>query len=375
MTTVAAFATAAVGSTAAVAAMSTTAASPSTPPPPPPLDVCSNTFLYRLGNSLYVPLTSRCNSRTLPQTRGENFALPLSVVAALRRVRSVEEFQQQQQQQQEVSAAQEEEERSSNEKIGGNNHSNNNDDNDDYDEFQKKLREGVLPPKLKLPPPPFAPIASLPSLTPTATASEQHQQQREPTIDQLFREIQRELAVPQQQQQHAIVESIVISGEGEPTLRLEDTIELAQRIKSLLTETMSELSTATETPASIPAIRLTTNGLVIPTSTSAAATGGGSPSVPQRLWDSGVSHVSVGLMTWNSQQYHDLMRPVVPTTATATTTPFDTVCGFVREAVSVPGMVVETTAVDRPDVDKVKTQALSESLGVKDPVRWRPYFP
>ncbi|GAX17120.1 TatD DNase family protein [Fistulifera solaris] len=47
-------------------------------------------FTYSLGHSLYIPLTSRCQSLTLPQTRGPGFRLPPSVVAALCRVRDVE---------------------------------------------------------------------------------------------------------------------------------------------------------------------------------------------------------------------------------------------------------------------------------------------
>lgn len=56
-------------------------------------------FTYTLSNpstsnpnptTLYVPLTSCCNSLTLPQTRGPNFLLSPEVVAALCRVRDAE---------------------------------------------------------------------------------------------------------------------------------------------------------------------------------------------------------------------------------------------------------------------------------------------
>ena len=51
-------------------------------------------YTYLLSNSssstLYVPLTSFCNSATLPQTRGPNFVLPPEAVAALCRVRDAE---------------------------------------------------------------------------------------------------------------------------------------------------------------------------------------------------------------------------------------------------------------------------------------------
>ena len=50
---------------------------------------------YSLGNDLYVPLTSRCNTVTLPETRGPNFLLPASVAASLCRVRDLEHGTQQ----------------------------------------------------------------------------------------------------------------------------------------------------------------------------------------------------------------------------------------------------------------------------------------
>ena len=263
-------------------------------------------FIYKLGNSLYVPLTSRCNSLTLPQLRGEGFELPTSVVAALCRVRDAELHG-----------------------YGG-----------DKGSGEKKwylddCNSRDLPPKMKLPSPPFEYVASLPSLD----------SEREPKLDDLLEEIRQHF------QEEQTIESIVISGEGEPTLRLDDTVELVQRIKTFA-DSLSEGN-------SPPAIRLTTNGLV-PAS---------SPSLPQTLYDSGVSNISVGLMTWNADQYNDLVKPLLPNA-------FETVCSFIQDAVNVDGdLGIETTAVDRPDVDKSKTEALATSLGVTTPVRWRPYFP
>lgn len=48
-------------------------------------------WTYRLGSSVYVPLTSYCNSRTLPETRGPGFRLPDEVAACLSRVRAAED--------------------------------------------------------------------------------------------------------------------------------------------------------------------------------------------------------------------------------------------------------------------------------------------
>ncbi len=257
-------------------------------------------FVYKLGNSLYVPLTSRCNSLTLPQLRGEKFNLPTSVVAALCRVRDAE-----------LTATNE----------GGKWYLNN--------AFED------LPPKMKLPAPPFEAIATLPASKPG---------EREPRLDDLLQEIENEFSSQEK------IESIVISGEGEPTLRLEDTIELVCRIKSLANTLPSGQP--------VPSIRLTTNGLVA-----------SSFNLPQRLWDSGVSSISVGLMTWNANQYNNVVRPLDKTG-------FDTVCKFITDAVKVDGnLEIEATAVDRPDVDKARTESLAASLGVIHPVRWRPYFP
>ena len=78
-------------------------------------------------------------------------------------------------------------------------------------------------------------------------------------------------------------------------------------------------------------------------------------------------------MTWNAKQYYELMKPVMNESPKSG---FDTVCDFIKDAVAVEGdLEVEITAVDRSDVDKSKTEALAESLGVTKSVRWRPYFP
>lgn len=47
-------------------------------------------FTYQLGRSIYIPLTSRCNSIPLPVTRGPGFVLNSDVVDVLRNVRLVE---------------------------------------------------------------------------------------------------------------------------------------------------------------------------------------------------------------------------------------------------------------------------------------------
>ncbi len=47
-------------------------------------------YTYRLGNYIYVPFTSQCNSVSLPASRGPGFSLPRSVIVSLLQVRDVE---------------------------------------------------------------------------------------------------------------------------------------------------------------------------------------------------------------------------------------------------------------------------------------------
>ena len=132
-------------------------------------------FTYRLGQSIYVPLTCRCNSRTLPQLRGDSFTLPVSVVAALCRVRDVEILRNNSQQEQQQAAWWWD---------------------DDYDDFLNK-RQGGISQKLSLPPYPLETVATLPALLPP---DYDQQQQREPTVHDLYQEIQQQLLQEQQQQ-------------------------------------------------------------------------------------------------------------------------------------------------------------------------------
>lgn len=138
------------------------------------------------------------------------------------------------------------------------------------------------------------------------------------------------------------LESIVLAGEGEPTLRMDDMLKLVEDLTN-------------SSGAQTPEVRLTTNGLV------------GSPeSVVEQLKAGGVASLSVALMTADPAQYEELMTPIVPSG-------HGRVCDFIEHAVNA-GLEVETTGVDRPDVDKAKAEDLSRSLKVLTPMRWRPYF-
>jgi TatD family-associated radical SAM protein len=168
----------------------------------------------------------------------------------------------------------------------------------------------------------FHPIEELPAT-----------ERRLPRIQDLIIEIQNRLL------ENTAIKSIVLAGEGEPTLRLEDLVDLVELVKKLKSE--------------LP-VRVTTNGLVT------------SDDVAQKLVESGVSKVSVALMTAEADQYDKLMHPMVDNAHWH-------VCQFIEQAIQA-GLDVETTAIDREDVDKEKTEELSRSLRVTSPIRWRTYF-
>lgn len=144
-------------------------------------------------------------------------------------------------------------------------------------------------------------------------------------------------------------ESLVFAGEGEPTLCMEELCDLSRTFFSR-----------------VPTIRVITNGLIVEQDTA------------QRLKDSGVTAISIALMTANPNQYHQLMKPMLlrhdsSSTCEQSTDAHFIVCEFIRQALRC-NLKVEVTGVDRPDVDKDATQQLASSLGVSNPIRWRPYF-
>ncbi|KAL3907235.1 MAG: hypothetical protein SGILL_008953 [Bacillariaceae sp.] len=274
-------------------------------------------YTYQLGPSaLYVPLTSRCNSRTLPELRGNNFLLPSAVVAALCRVRDASDAERKQW-------------------AGW----------CAYLDTQETLQ--------KLPPP-LEPIGSL----------TKGNEEQKPTIDELFQEIQSHLKHSKRSDDSKL-KSIVFSGEGEPTLRFHEMLILAKRIKE------------EEEKSSDMAIRLTTNGLATAAAVScdnSASLSTTTTQLLQQCLDHGISHMSVGFHTGDAGQFNELVRPVLPSPS-STASAHERVCEWVHQAALLEGMEVEVTAVARPDVDVVQTEELSQSLGVETPVRWRPYFP
>ncbi|EEC46282.1 predicted protein [Phaeodactylum tricornutum CCAP 1055/1] len=244
-------------------------------------------FTYRIGKSLYVPLTSRCNSRTLPLTRGPNFLLPPEVVVALCRVRDAE-----------GNASQ-------------------------WKHWCIWLETQER--KQKLPEPSDdAFVVELPSDFLSGR----------PTVEELLMEIQ-EINLSE-------FESIVIAGEGEPTLRFNILSKFVQHVQEL---------------CDLP-VRLSTNGLL-------------SSTRAKDLVECGVDSVSVALMTSDADQYDNLMNPQLPSECSSRA--HQMLCDFVIAAQKA-GLQVELTAIDRPEVDREQTQALSTRLAGVD-VRWRSYFP
>mmetsp|Transcript_30062 Transcript_30062/g.73021 ORF Transcript_30062/g.73021 Transcript_30062/m.73021 type:complete len:343 (-) Transcript_30062:113-1141(-) len=304
----------------------------------------ATTLTYKLGRSLYIPMTSRCNSKTLPELRGEGFMLPAHIVAALCRIRDLEQ--------------------STQAWSGWCNYL----DTQDGGKFQ-------LPPR---------PATEAQQETRHQPPPEEEQEQS--LVKELFREVQdycSSIVVPSKETEEddaaLLLESIVFSGEGEPTCRWDDLLELASMIrddeiiqKSMVQNNNVEPSTT---------LRLTTNGLVsLPPSPSSTTI---NISAPQLLYDSGITHVSVALMTHDPDQYNELVQPImlddddVDNSNDGTKKPHDMVCKFIEESVQVDGLEVEVTGVDYDSskVDKTRTEALAVSLGVDNPMRWRPYFP
>jgi hypothetical protein len=268
-------------------------------------------FTYTLGNynknSLYVPLTSYCNSATLPQTRGPNFLVSADVVASLCRLRDAEFA------------------------------------TEKWKHWCTWLDYQETPQKLP------APAES------SCVCVLDEVEGRRPTVDELVAEVETHLKKKQKKASTDVDWTIVVAGEGEPTLRLNALIELVERLYAVVPQFTSGSS-----------IRITTNGLLDPGSTerlvNACSVKNNKEVIPITF--------SVALMTHDADQYDQLMQPALSDT---TVRGHDLVQNFIRSVVAAD-LEVETTAVDRPDIDKERTNQLSVSLGVAHPVRWRIYF-
>ena len=279
-----------------------------------PTPLCSLT--YALGRSLYVPLTCRSNTRTLPETRGPNFVLPTDVVSSLLEVRRLE-------------------------LLGV--------DNDDGTLIGGERIPSSAAEKMRLPPLDLPYISQLDD-------SGTSQSSVHTITDEMLRQ-DMESRFQHAKRNNFQYDSLVIAGEGEPTLRLSTLLDVVRR-------PIRSSSFGYTIPSTI---RVVTNGLgdAIPDNNVDG-------SCAQQMKVAGVSGVSVALMTASPDQYEELMMPCLPDTIS--TSAHEIVCDFIVSALDV-GLGVEITAVDRDEVDKAAMEVLAKNLGVVDPVRWRPYFP
>jgi hypothetical protein len=166
-------------------------------------------------STLYIPLTSYCNSQTLPATRGPNFRLPAHVVAALGWVRDVERRQ---------------------------------DDSTSFGCQEKICRAALSSPDYNgrqqnlSPPPPSVPAVD--KNNSQVDEADYYQSlnlsNRRPTVDELMVEVDQTFMKYD-------IAGIVIAGEGEPTLALDKLLDLLSRLRHISTN--------------IP-IRINTNGII-----------------------------------------------------------------------------------------------------------------
>lgn len=138
---------------------------------------------YSLGRSLYIPLTSRSNSVTLPETRGPGFVLPAETVASLCRVRDVEHNRK------------------------------------EWFHWCQYLDTQEMPQKL---PPALERVRQLKI---SSEEQEEDKDGRYPLVSTLMEEIDRVLI-------ESSPEAIVIAGEGEPTLRSQAVLAVARACRS-----------------------------------------------------------------------------------------------------------------------------------------------
>lgn len=313
-----------------------------------PAPMCSLT--YALGRSLYVPLTCRSNTRTLPETRGPNFVLPTEAVSSLLEVRRLEALGVGQDGDAIIAASQTSAVDSLKSGGGG---------------ISSANAEKMHLPPLDLPHVSHLDDSGTSSTLPTIT-----DEMLRKDIESRFQQAERKnhqfdsLVIAGVGEQKLLrlasnrhYDSLVIAGEGEPTLRLSTLLDVVRR-------PIRSSSFGNATPSTI---RVVTNGLgdAVPGNSN----GGG---CARQMKEAGVSGVSVALMTASADQYEELMMPCL--SDTVSTPAHEMVCDFIVSALDV-GLDVEVTGVDRVEVDKAATEKLAKSLGVADPVRWRPYFP
>lgn len=305
--------------------------------------VLSTTFTYTLGKSLYIPLTSRCNSKTLPQTRGPNFVLPNSVVTSLLNVRKAE-----------MECT----------------------DSFDYVTDDADGKRSILPS-------PIFPKVYLPTNYKYKYNMKYDFRENSeimdlndfyPTAEKLVEEIQEYMRMDDNSNDKSDAiqpPMIVFAGEGEPTLRLGAILHIAQVIQTIHKHSRNNSVDSVSPPYTPLPLRLVTNGLVLSLMTN--------PDRQRALHDLkevGVNELSIALMTSCSIQYNQLMQPTIQNQRIDDEEVIihDELCLMIKEAIDI-GMDVELTGVDHSFVDKTRVNDLAGMLGVTNPFRWRPFFP
>ena len=370
-------------------------------------------YTYTLGRSLYVPITSRCNSIPLPVTRGPGFVLPKSVAESLLHVRHAEV---------------------PNYSVGfdySNDWLHNNEEeggcDDDgrvevppynlplvnslyefhYDDIPRHLqrRREIFGTNRNT-----NPINEDKDDVQYAVVLDDNLQ---PSISTLVQEVTSRLV--SSSEELASYNQVVIAGEGEPTLRMDALLAVARCVQSYNNNNNKQhqhrqqhLSKNNKHDDDTKPIyvRVVTNGLCygIPNL-------GYSPYNKERdgvlipmhrhvilrdMIEAGVSRLSVALNTSNRHEYDVLMEPSCHTgggssssSSVAASEPklflpgvaHDIVCEFIMETTKL-GMDVEITGIDRPDVDKLEMERLARLLMSVRPrndqrsrnIRWRRYF-
>ena len=352
-------------------------------------------YTYTLGRSLYVPLTSRCNSIPLPSTRGPGFTLPRLVAETLVNIRNVEMpgcvvdyfrdydideervflppydlplvnslYKQQQ--------------------LQG-------DSSDDLKEHLRQRRQVIADRGT-------ATVDGGDEVGETCIVTDDGLR---PSISTIINEVRSRLGTSSVE-----YDQVVIAGEGEPTLRMDALLAISRAV----TRDNSDInSSKNDKIRKHPAVRVITNGLcygipnlgyspnnlnrdgtVIPVHRHA---------ILKDMTDAGITRLSVALNTANRHEYDLLMEPSchtggsdntgrrvvggsTPQTLLRPGTAHDLVCELIVEATKI-GMDVEITGIDRPGIDKIETERLARMLlsvrkgdghQRRSAVRWRRYF-
>lgn len=152
----------------------------------------------------------------------------------------------------------------------------------------------------------------------------------EPSDEQLFQEVQRELA-------REPADAVVFAGLGEPTMRLGTLLALGSQLRGLA-----------------PELRLNTNGF--------GSLEHGRDIAPD-LRSAGFSRVSVALNAAAPARHRCVMRPRVGGRSLSPVEGFEAVCSFVQSCYAAfPADSVEVTCVEAPGVDVAAAEQLARQL-------------